>query len=107
MSRLREDTVASELVNDYELKMLKEGKRCTYHFLIGSRENIAALRTDKINKELSDKIAAELEDLDDQGQLMTIVSALWDGKNGSSTPCSAYEFDVFSIDGYKLILEFE
>ncbi len=105
--RFNADKVASELLNDYEVKMLKEGKPCHHNILIGSRENIAVLRTDTINKELSDKIAVQLEKLDDQGQLMTIVAVLWDGKNGSSAQCSAYEFDVFSIDGYKLILEFK
>ena len=105
--RLNADKVSSELLNDYEVKMFKEGKPCRYNTLIGSRENIAALRSDTINNELSDKITVQLEDLDDHGQLMTIVSILWDGKSGSSEQCSHYEFDVFSIDGYKLILEFK
>ena len=105
--RFRADSVASELMNDYQVKMFHEGKPCSYNITIGSSENIAALRTDTINKELSDKIAKQLEALNDLGQLMTIVSALWDGKSGSSSQCSAYEFDVFSIDGYKLNLEFK
>lgn len=105
--RLNADKVASELQNDYEVKMFKEDKPCRYNTLIGSRENIAALRSDTINKELSDGIAMQLEDLNDRGQLMMIVSILWDGKSGSSAQCSHYEFEVFSIDGYKLILEFK
>lgn len=99
--------VASELRNDYEVKMFKESKPCRYNTLVGIRQNIAALRTDTINKKLSDKIALQLEDLDDHGQLMTIISILWDGKSGSSAQCSNYEFDVFSVDGYQLILEFK
>lgn len=107
VSRLNTDKVASELINDYQVKMFNEGKPCSYNILIGSRENIAALRTDRINKELSGQIATKLEDLNDSGQLMDIVSALWDGQTGTSAQCSAYEFDVFSVDGYKLILEFK
>lgn len=107
VSRLNTDKVAAELLNDYQVKMFSEASECSYTTIIGSRENIAALRTDNIDKQTSDRIASQLEELDDQGQLMNIVSALWDGKNGSSTLCSAYEFDVFSVDGYKLILEFK
>ena len=105
--RFHADTVASGLMNDYLVKMFREEKPCRYNITIGSSENIAALRTDTINKDLSDKISEQLEDLNDHGQLMTIVSALWDGKSGSSAQCSAYEFVVYSIDGYKLILEFK
>lgn len=107
VNRLNTNTVAAELLNDFNVKMFYEAKPCSYNTVIGIRENIAALRSDNISKQNSDQIAAQLEALDDQGQLVGIVSVLWDGKSGSSTLCSAYEFDVFSVDGYKLIIEFK
>ena len=106
-SRFSEEVVAADIRNDYEAKMKKENKLCSYKIVVGSRENIAALRSDNINKDLSAKIAAQLEDLDDRGQLKSIVSTLWDGKNGTPASCSSYEFNAFSVDGYQLVLEFK
>ena len=100
------EKATEELNNDYNVRAQKVESACRYNIISGPRENIAILKNDNLNQDSSKNIAEILENLYEKNQLVTIVSALWDGKSGNDQRCMIYEFDVYTVDGYKLTLEF-
>lgn len=96
-----------QLEKDYNSKSQNDPKAaCRYRVVPGSRINTEILKGDTSSHNYTQLMAAQLEQLDDQAMLISIISALWDGKSGDSRTCSEYEFNVYTLDGYKLTLYF-
>lgn len=102
--RFNAEIEAAELSNDYNKKTKNLPALCNYNIVIGSREATDLLKTDSRNEESTKQIAAILESLYERGQLKTIITVAWDGRSGDVETCSKYQFDAYSVDGYKLSL---
>lgn len=109
--KFSQEKAIEELNNDYNVRPQKNKRGCHYNIVSGSKKNSLILMNDNSGQGYTKKIAELLEDLNQQGQLVTIVSALWDGQsraieNGDANSCMVYEFNVYTVDGFKLTLEF-
>lgn len=100
------DTAAEELNVDYNIRARKAGHECRYNIVSDSRANRAILRGDNSGQNYTTKIAEILDDLSEKNQLLGITSALWDGQTGAAQDCNIYEFNAYTVDGYKLTLVF-